>query len=850
MAPFEELRFQSVEGLAAAQIAGSRAGEAVKMLEGLVREYPTRENLWLELARGLHRLGRRDAALTAIQRAREQLREHLGLDPSALLVAFEQDLLNDEAPLPDNGIDELDGRSEPAPIIGYLPEPLSSFVGRTDEVREIAHLVSRSRLVTLQGLGGIGKTSLAVQVAGKCAGEFVDGAWFVDLAYVATAATMPERFLAAIGQGTRAEVAPLDQLLAYLRPLRALLVVDNCEQQIGQIADLVKQIVYAAPNVHILATSRCSLAISGEAAWRVDGLDVSSGVELFVDRARLVRHDFALRYTELPAIAAICEKLDGIPLAIELAAARLNVLGVDQILAHLDDRFELLQSHAAAPHMAERTLRSALDWSYELLDEHDQTLLRRLSVFPAKFTLDAATTICGDDNNTVRMVKSMALIVQASLVVFDDVDQRYRLLETVREYTAEKLSASEHDELARRHVTHYLNVAADVARRHETDHIGALRAGDQDLDNFRTAMANAFANGDHERGLAVSRHLRMYFFSREFNREYLRWLQHGIEHVDPACDDALFATANALIAAANSHQVDAAERLAERVARSIDSAQSPVLRSRLMSSLGVHLTDIDPRRADELLAAATDLVRAVDPIETVSCIFNRAQVAWRTGHLPDAAAMSADLDALPQRGLTRAWRALLTIQALACAGKWLEVLDATSEETALSEQLADNMRHFRAEALGALGRVDEAIDVLNELDKRDPFDDLPRSNSRILRATTELRRDGAATAKTLLAESAGSCTRESDRVHGSWLASLAGVATHQLGQDDTAARLFGYAKAIGDEFDIKPRASERPLIEHATHQCQARLGLDRFNERAARGASSSWSSLVELLHAD
>lgn len=840
--PFEELRFQAVEGLVAAQVAGTRSGDAVKMLEGLVREHPTRENLWLELARGLNRLGRRDAALNAIQRAREALREHLGVDPSALLSALETNLLIGQSHA---------APPESASRPGNLPKPLSSFIGRADEVDDIAAFLTEARLVTLRGLGGIGKTSLALQLAANHAAEYEDGVWFIDLAYVAPAAAMSERFLLALGLQPQADNNPLDQLLTQLRPLRALLVVDNCEQQLDEIAPLIEQIVRGAPNIYVLATSRESLAVSGEALWQVGPLVASAAVELFAERARLVRHDFELGDTNRGVVESICQRLDGIPLAIELAAARLNVLAPDQILLHLDDRFALLRGNDPERANDDRTLRSALDWSYGLVDEPDRVLLRRLVVFPADFTLEAVQHICATGESVVEVVNSMGRLVDASLVVFEpnDNDPRYRLLETVREYAAERLSASELDEVALQHVTYYLDAASQIAAQYQTDHVGALRAGDRDLDNFRAAMAHAFTHSDPQQGLSITRHLRLYFIYRRLYREFLRWLQAGIAQADPKSDEAMFAIANALVAAMNADEGELADRLAKRVEKSIDLAQDPVVRARLLSSSGAHLMDIDPRRADMRLASATALVKHIDTTETLACIINRLFIGWRTGDLPGAQAMIVDLEGLPDGPNVRRVRILVEIQAAACTGRWEEVIDASVEHFGLDEDASADMLGFRAEALGALGRTDDAIATLDQLDQLERREDLARTSSQIIRATTELRRGDAATAKSLLAESAASYMRESERMAGFWFASLAGAAVHRLGEDDAAARLFGYAQALGDEYDIQMRMSERRLVEDAAEECRATLGPDRFDELANVGASLDWVILVELLSA-
>ena len=236
-APFEELRLQAVEGLAASQIAGTRSGDAVKMLEALVREYPTRENLWLELARGLHRLGRRDAALSAIQRAREALREHLGVHPSALLIALETELLTDDgvepAPVPLEPAGGPGGLSS----TGNMPRQTTSFVGRDAEVRTLSQLIREHQLVTLTGVGGVGKTRLAVQVATELEHEFDDGAWLVELAPVGNPASVPNAAATALGVRAQPGKSMTASIAETLAGRRMLVVLDNCEHVLDAAAD-------------------------------------------------------------------------------------------------------------------------------------------------------------------------------------------------------------------------------------------------------------------------------------------------------------------------------------------------------------------------------------------------------------------------------------------------------------------------------------------------------------------------------------------------------------------------------------------------------------------------------------
>ena len=403
----KELQLVAYDHRDASLIEAGQAESTIPDLWRRASSAPLREQTHLLLADALSRVGRATEALRVLDGFRTSLAEQSGLSPSSELDALVQRVLQGDSrsngsrsarPTVGDGAEPGSGihpaPAEPAVRPGNLPKPLSSFLGRADEIGEIARFLMEARLVTLRGLGGIGKTSLALRVAADCATEFDDGVWFIDLATVVPAATMSERFLAALGVRSRAEHSSLDQLLGHLRSLRALLVVDNCERQVHEIAELVEQIVRFAPDTRVLATSRISLAVAGESVWPVGPLDPSTAVELFAERARHVRQEFVLSDTNRHVAESICKKLDGIPLAIELAAARLNVLSPDQILEHLDDRFGLLRGHASVQRGEEHALQSALDWSYGLLDQNERDLLRRLAVFPAEFTLDAAREIC------------------------------------------------------------------------------------------------------------------------------------------------------------------------------------------------------------------------------------------------------------------------------------------------------------------------------------------------------------------------------------------------------------------------------------------------------------------------
>jgi predicted ATPase/class 3 adenylate cyclase len=342
---------------------------------------------------------------------------------------------------------------------GNLPAQLSSFVGRDVEGADIAELLREHRLVTLTGVGGVGKTRLALQVAGDVLTRFPDGAWLVELAKVRDPAAVPEAVAAALGAPTRPEVPALDTLIRFLRTKRLLLVLDNCEHLLGAAADVVRSLEQACPDLVVLTTSREGLGIRGERLFAVPSLNEGESQQLFVSRAEAVKHDFVLSDTNLSAVQEVCRRLDGVPLAIELAAARVSALSPSQIGARLDRSFALLSGGGRGAVERHATLRAAIDWSYDLLEADERLTLARLSVFNGGCTLDAAESVCaGDGIETDRTIDLVSSLVTQSLVMVDSTDPDepwYRLLETIRQYAEEQLDPQDQLATRTRHARYY-----------------------------------------------------------------------------------------------------------------------------------------------------------------------------------------------------------------------------------------------------------------------------------------------------------------------------------------------------------------------------------------------------------
>jgi predicted ATPase/DNA-binding SARP family transcriptional activator len=500
-----ELRLAAIAERAERMLTLGRYEEVVADLEPVVAGAPTRERLVGQLMTGLFNAGRQADALEVYARTQQVLADELGLDPSRELRGLmEQILRQDTAITPVAASPSTARRAEPkVPASGNLPLRLTSFVGRNDDLDRVLMALRGARLVTLAGPGGAGKTSLGVEAARRAGPGFADGVWLVRLAPV----TEPEMLIHAFADGLGLSIEggtvahrPRDVLVSRLTGRDALIVLDNCEHLIEPVAALVQTILERCPKVRILATSREALAVPGEVQLAVAPLPVPSeqspservpefpAARLFLDRAAAVRPDLTLDGPALDAVAVICRRLDGIPLALELAAARLAGLQPLELADRVRDRFAVLTSGDRTAEARQRTLRSAVDWSHDLLTQQERVLFRRLAVFRGGWTLTAAETVVADTELPVeRVMELLERLVRQSLVVADRSGghTRYRMLETLRQYATGKLGdAGETAAMDAAHAAFFLA----VGERAETGLRGSSQA--QWLTQLRTEHAN------------------------------------------------------------------------------------------------------------------------------------------------------------------------------------------------------------------------------------------------------------------------------------------------------------------------------------------------------------------------
>ena len=428
-----------------------------------------------------------------------------------------------------------------------LTQQLNSFIGRERELAEIKQMLASNRLVTLLGMGGIGKSRLSVQLAAEVLDDFPDGVWFIELAALTDPSSVPQAVASVLGVKEEAGRLVIDALTKYVRDLQILIVLDNCEQVIHGCADAAKRLLQAGARVKVLASSRDYLRIAGEMTYQVptlsvpkkqiplDALAQHEAVRLFVDRAAAAMRGFGLTEQNAAAVADICSCLDGIPLAIELAAARVRALSVQAIAARLSDRFRLLVTGDQTVLPRQRTLRALIDWSYDLLTEHERALFQRLSVFAGGWTLEAAEAVCADDGLAKADVLDLLThLVEKSLVVMEISGERYRMLDTVRHYAQEKLAESGDEAAVRsRHLDFYL-AFAEKARSEfgGPTHEAALARLDLEKENFLSAHSRMRCVKTPTRMARLTNALKSYWINRGLLAQGRQVAQETLARID------------------------------------------------------------------------------------------------------------------------------------------------------------------------------------------------------------------------------------------------------------------------------------------------------------------------------
>jgi predicted ATPase/class 3 adenylate cyclase/DNA-binding CsgD family transcriptional regulator len=443
--------------------------------------------------------------------------------PERVVQLCHPDLCNEFSPL----------RVSKAVAVHNLPAQLTSFVGRGAQMADVSRLLDEDRLVTLTGAGGAGKTRLAVEVAAQLTTQVPDGVWYVDLAPITHADVVPVAVARALGLPDQPGRSTDDTLIRFIGDRRLLIVLDNCEHLLDASASLARDLLGACPELRLLTTSREPIGIPGEVTFVVPSLSLADeALELFTDRARRALPDFAVADDNAATVEEICRRLDGMPLAIELAASRVRALTLDEILDGLHDRFRLLTGGARRAVRRQQTLHASVDWSHALLTETERVLFRRLAVFLGGFDLEAAHAVAGDAGvERYQVLDQLTLLVDKSLLVAENSGgrTRYRLLETVRQYALEKLGESgEADTVGGRHRDFYTAMAAELDAPADAGHTRRLVQAENEIGNLRGAFAWSLENGDAVPALRLAASLQPLWLTRWRNREGLAWLDAAL----------------------------------------------------------------------------------------------------------------------------------------------------------------------------------------------------------------------------------------------------------------------------------------------------------------------------------
>ncbi len=892
----EGLRLTAVEDLYDAEVGLGNGAEVVAELAGLAAAHPMRERLAAAAIRALVAAGRDSEALLAFQRTREALADTLGVDPSPELSAVHVALLRGEL-----------GRREETRRTNLRAE-LTSFVGKDADVAAVRELIAGHRLTTLIGPGGSGKTRLATETARTLLGELPDGVWLVELAAVGAGGDVAQSTLAGLGLrdallGGAPNAELTDRIIAAIREREALLVLDNCEHVIESAAAFAHRVLGECRRLRILATSRESLGITGEALWPVEPLalpeaypsraeiESSPAVRLLRDRAGAVRRDLAADTRTLATMVRVCRALDGMPLAIELAAASLRTMSVDQLAHRLDDRFRLLTSGSRTALPRHRTLRAVVDWSWELLTESERTVLRRLSVFSGGAGLEAAERVCAGDGVEREQVFELltSLAEKSLLLTAGDAAPRYRMIGTIREYAGHRLAEAGETEAARHAHLACFTELAETAEPHlrRAEQLEWLATLEAEHDNIAAAMRGALAAGEAQAAMRLAAGAGWYWWLGGHKTEGMELLTAATGTPGEVTDEVratVYALVVLFVSSGRGDEHQAAEWIHKayefsRRSRSRDprlGLVAPLERMlrephAFLPAFEPLLADEDPwvralarlhlgkmrimlgregREADAYLETALAEFRALGErfgisfalSELADRIAVRGEFAGACEHLEQAVAVVSEVGAVEDVIRMRSRQAQLywllgdgdagaaaMAEARRCAERvaWPDAL----AELALSQAELARWRGDAGEAHRQLGVAAAMLGAEAE-------------GANIRAVTHDLLGYLADDLGEARAHHAAACAAAAEAGHAPLIAQvLVGVADLALrrGEPEQAARLLAASTSVRG---LRDRS--HPDVDRIERTARRRLGDARFAEAAREGTLTGWSQLVEV----
>jgi predicted ATPase/DNA-binding CsgD family transcriptional regulator len=731
-----------------------------------------------------------------------------------------------------------------------LPAPRSSFIGREREILEVKRELEITRLLTITGPGGSGKTRLALEVARDLLEDYSDGVWLVELAPLSEEALVPKAVAEALEVPERPSEPLADTLIEVLGSRELLLVVDNCEHLLEATARLVDVLLDSCPRLRVLATSREGLGVEGEVRWPVPPLDVpdpqySSTVEelerldsarLFLSRARNRDPSFAFTPGNARAVAEVCSKLEGIPLAIELAAARVGTLSLEQILERLEGSLELLTRGGRTAAPRQRTIRETLDWSHELLYEPERKVFRRLSVFAGGWVLEASEAVLSDESlGESEVLELLSGLVEKSLVIAELAAEsggvRYRLLDSIRQYALEKLEQSgEVEEVMRAHAEYFLALAEEAEPEligpHEAEWFERL---EEEIDNLRAALSWALEHGEAELGLRLAGALGSFWFWEGHSGEGRGWIEGALTQDGPtsALARAKALGAASLLASQLSDHARAKEAAEEglRISKEagIEDGRRPFFVWNSPTTFFLHLlanvamNQGDPKRATALSEETLALSRQANEVQGI---------VWSLLTLAIAATLRADYEQAERlyaeglslaRELDSAYARFLYLQN----GGWTALLQGDpARATLLIEEAVELARERRRGFMGLLSRPLDNLGWAALLDG-----DLGRARAQFEENLTLSKGRG-------------------DK--GTLLMSLEGLAcvVGAEGEALRAARLFGAAESLQEAVDYRLVPQERAVLEPYRASVRSGLGEAAWEKAVAEGGATGLDQAI------
>jgi len=699
-----------------------------------------------------------------------------------------------------------------------LPRQPTSFVGRDEELSRVQELVRSNVLVTIVGAGGMGKTRFALRIATNLLNETSGGAWFVDLAPVSDASLVASTILSALGADQTGSTPPLDRLIAYLKKRALLLLIDNCEHLLDEVARVVTTILAQCPEVVILATSRERLNVAGEYLHHLASLEPSSAVRLFEERARAANPRFALNDANRDLIADICRRLDGIALGIELAAARVRSISIEDLAKRLE--FRMLSGGGRERLARQQTMRALVDWSYDLLTADEKTLFRRLAVFAGGFTLDAAMAACADESiDELSVLDLLESLADKSLLVVDSEEkgQRYRFLAPIKDYAREQLDANrESDEALRRHA---LTFAAAAERAYEEWDTAPgpdwLMRQERELDNYRCALRwSVDEHRDPQAGVRIAGSAAPAFMRLSLLPEAIAWCERAMEAaatMPPATEARLLYVLSMLYNNRGlfDRSLTAAERAAENYRKTSDQHGLALA----LSQVAQQSAKVRSLEAAQAVASeAVTLARRLGDRRLLALTLTRCATVFGSDRIEEARAAHAESLAI----LRELGRDDETTRALV----WWMNTEALAGQTRAAAAIAE-------EALQLADLADGELRMSLSISAADLYLELGERERAIPLARTALARSVKAD-------------------HPVATSFAIAYLAHAASRTDPveAARMLGYVRERQRMFGWIADDHERELLDGLQRTLDAQIAADRLTELFAEGASWSEENAV------